>query len=93
MDTTEEANVPESALVPLAVVGDLEAFNELVLLHQDRVFRQALWILNDDTAAEDATQEALIKIVTRLSSFAGHAALRRRDATRPQEHLRATPGT
>ncbi len=50
---------------------DLEAFNQLVLLHQDSVFRQALWILNDAAAAEDASQEAFLLAYRKIQSFHG----------------------
>jgi RNA polymerase sigma-70 factor (ECF subfamily) len=64
-----EATTQENRLVRQAQNGSLEAFNELVLRHQDRVFRQALWILNDDAAAEDATQEAFLQAYRKLDTF------------------------
>lgn len=50
---------------------DLAGFNELVLSHQDQVYRQALWILGDETAAEDATQEAFLRAYCSFSTFNG----------------------
>jgi len=51
--------------------GNLEAFNELVLTYQDCVFRQALWLLNDEAAAEDAAQEAFYRAYRKINTFDG----------------------
>jgi RNA polymerase sigma-70 factor, ECF subfamily len=51
--------------------GSLEAFNELVLTYQDCVFRQALWLLNDEAAAEDAAQEAFYRAYRKIHTFDG----------------------
>ena len=51
--------------------GNLEAFNELVLIYQDCVFRQALWLLNDEAAAEDAAQEAFYRAYRKIHTFDG----------------------
>lgn len=58
-------------LIEQAKGGDLEAFNELILAHQDLVYRQAFYILGDETAAEDATQEAFLKVYRSLNTFHG----------------------
>lgn len=49
--------------------GNLEAFNALVLTYQDCVFRQALWLLNDEAAAEDASQEVFLKAYRKIHTF------------------------
>jgi RNA polymerase sigma-70 factor, ECF subfamily len=59
------------ALVIQSRRGSLEAFNEVVLACQDQVFRQAFWILGDEAAAEDATQEAFILAFNKLDSYLG----------------------
>jgi RNA polymerase sigma-70 factor (ECF subfamily) len=51
--------------------GNLEAFNEIVLIYQDRIYRQALWILNDEDAAEDACQEAFLRAYRKIHTFNG----------------------
>ncbi len=51
--------------------GNLEAFNELVLAHQERVFRHALWMLGDAAAAEDACQEAFLSAYRKIHTFQG----------------------
>lgn len=55
--------------------GDLDAFNELVLAYQDRVYNLAYRILGDPAAAEDATQEAFIAAYRHLSTFRGGSFL------------------
>jgi RNA polymerase sigma-70 factor (ECF subfamily) len=59
----------EKALIINAQNGDLAAFNELVLIYQDVVYRQALWMLKEQEAAEDATQESLIKAYRKITMF------------------------
>ena len=61
----------ENALVASASRGDLDAFNSLVLLHQDFLFNLAARTLGDDDRAEDAVQEALISAFRSLHSFHG----------------------
>lgn len=61
----------ETALVQAAKQGDLDAFNRLVLAHQDLAFNIAYRMLRDSAAAEDATQEAFISAYRNLNSFRG----------------------
>jgi RNA polymerase sigma factor (sigma-70 family) len=61
----------ESALIRDAQGGDLEAFNRLVLSHQDMLFSTALRILGDDDLAADATQEAFLSAFRGLRSYRG----------------------
>jgi len=65
----------EGQLVTAAQRGDLDAFNELVLAYQDRVYNLAYRILGDPAAAEDATQETFIAAYRRLSTFRGGSFL------------------
>ncbi len=51
--------------------GNLEAFNKLVLIYQDRVYSQALWLLNDEADAEDASQEAFLLAYRNIQQFNG----------------------
>jgi RNA polymerase sigma factor (sigma-70 family) len=52
-----------------ALDGDREALDTLVRALQDDVYRLALRMLWNREDAEDATQEILVRIVTRLSQF------------------------
>ncbi len=61
----------ESELIELALQGDLDAFNDLVRLYQDYAFNTAYRILGDEDSAADATQEAVISMYRKLSSYRG----------------------
>lgn len=64
------------ALVAGARAGDRDALDGLVRALQHDVYRLALRMTACREDAEDATQEALIKIVTRLDGFRGEASVR-----------------
>ena len=55
--------------IALAKEGDAKALETLIRGVQGRVHKLALRMLADPTAAQDATQEILIRIVTKLSTF------------------------
>ena len=64
-----------SGLVARAVDGDKAALEEVVRLLQDPLYRLALRMTWRPADAEDATQEILIRVVTRLASWRGEAEL------------------
>ena len=66
----------DESLVAKARNGDMDALDALVRQHQSWVFNLALRMVWRREVAEDATQEILIKAVTKLSTFAGHSAFR-----------------
>ena len=49
--------------------GETEAFGELVLSYQDRLFHALFHSFGDRTEAEDVVQEAFVQAFTKLSSF------------------------
>jgi RNA polymerase sigma factor (sigma-70 family) len=57
------------AIARAAIGGDREALNTLVAALQGDIFGLALRMLWNREDAEDATQEILVRIVTRLSQF------------------------
>ena len=59
-----------------AADGDSTALEQVVAAVRDGIFRLALRMLWHPEDAEDATQEALVKIVTRVGSYRGEAAFR-----------------
>ena len=61
----------ETELIKLAVDGDLEAFNQLVLQHQEVAYNVAYRIMADENAAADATQEAVISMYRKLDTYRG----------------------
>jgi RNA polymerase sigma factor (sigma-70 family) len=61
----------EEYLIYQAQHGDLTAFNELVLLYQEAVYRQAYWILGEVEAAEEASQEVFLRVYRNIHTFHG----------------------
>jgi RNA polymerase sigma factor (sigma-70 family) len=64
------------ALADGAQAGDSKALADLVQAIADDVYRLALRMLWHPQDAEDASQEALVRIVTRIASFRGEASFR-----------------
>ena len=64
-----------TSTVCAAQAGDAAALEQLVLSVHDRVYRLSLRMTARPPDAEDATQEILIRVITRLSTFRGEAAL------------------
>jgi RNA polymerase sigma-70 factor (ECF subfamily) len=58
-------------LVRRAQSGDLDAFNLLVLAHQDQAYSLALRFMGQRPAAEDATQEAFLRAYRSIRTFRG----------------------
>ena len=69
-------DVEDRALVARAASGDRQALHELVQRHQAWIYNIAVRMLAHPQDAEDATQEILIKALTRLSSFEGRSRFR-----------------
>jgi RNA polymerase sigma factor (sigma-70 family) len=63
-------------VVAAAAAGDRAAAEEVLAAVRDDVYRLALRMLWHPEDAQDATQEALIRILTRLGSYRGEAAFR-----------------
>lgn len=68
-DTLQHAR--DKALVERAVGGDLEAFNEIVLIYQDYLFALVVRVVHDRDSAADAVQEALFSCYRNLDRFRG----------------------
>jgi len=69
-------DVEDRALVARAAAGDRDALHDLVHRHQPWIYNIAVRMLGHPQDAEDATQEVLIKTLTRLSSFEGRSRFR-----------------
>lgn len=61
----------EDALVRMAAMGDLDAFNQLVLIYQDMTYNHARALLGDPDLAEDAAQEGFVKAFQAMHSYRG----------------------
>lgn len=61
----------EAAMIRAARSRDLDAFNELVLTYQARVYALAYRIMGDPASASDATQEAFVSAFKNIRRFRG----------------------
>jgi len=66
----------DQALVMRARSGDRQALEDLIERHQGWIYNIAVRMLYHPQDAEDATQEILVKVLTRLSSFEGRSSFR-----------------
>jgi RNA polymerase sigma factor (sigma-70 family) len=64
-------NARDRALVERAVAGELDAFNELVILYQGYLFSLVVRVVNDRDSAADAVQEAFISCYRNIHRFRG----------------------
>jgi RNA polymerase sigma factor (sigma-70 family) len=67
---------PLSEIVPRATAGDQRALEDLVQAIQHQIYGLALRMLGHPEDAADATQEILLRIITRLNQFRGESAFR-----------------
>lgn len=63
-------------LIEAALKGDKKSLEELILRHQAWIYNIALRMVFYPQEAEDVTQEVLIKIITKLSSFRRESSFR-----------------
>jgi RNA polymerase sigma factor (sigma-70 family) len=66
----------DQELVQMAKEGSRAALEELIVRHQTWIYNLALRMVHRPEDAKDATQEVLIKLLTRLSTFEGRSSLR-----------------
>ena len=69
------ADPPDEQLVSRAQGGDRDALEQLVGRHGPWIFNMAARMVRRHDAA-DVTQEVLVKVITRLSTFRGESAFR-----------------
>jgi RNA polymerase sigma-70 factor (ECF subfamily) len=62
-------------LTDLTATGDLEAFEQLVARHRNKLYHLARRLTDTDEDAEDVLQEALFNAFRAISGFNGHASL------------------
>ena len=55
--------------------GDLDAFDQLVALHQNKVFNLCRWNLGNDDDAADAAQDVFVRAWKAIARFRGDCAL------------------
>jgi RNA polymerase sigma factor (sigma-70 family) len=64
------------ALVARATNGDRSALELLVLRHQAWIYNVAVRMVSNTHDAEEVSQEVLVKVITKLSTFKGESAFR-----------------
>lgn len=69
------AALPDAELVAHAQRGEREAYRHIMQRGNQRLFRIARGVLNDDAEAEDAVQEAYTLAFAKLGEFRGEANL------------------
>ncbi len=65
----------DAELLARVVAGDHEAFNDIMLRHEDRVFSVCLRIMGNREQALDATQETFLTTFRKAGQFKGDSAL------------------
>jgi RNA polymerase sigma factor (sigma-70 family) len=71
-----EDDSADSILVKQAIGGDRAALEKLVLRHQAWVYNIAVRMVFRPHDAEEVTQEVLVKVITKLSTFKGESTFR-----------------
>ena len=71
-----EDDSADSVLVEQAIGGDRAALEKLVLRHQAWVYNIAVRMVFQPQDAEELTQEVLVKVITKLSTFQGESKFR-----------------
>jgi RNA polymerase sigma factor (sigma-70 family) len=71
-----ETNAEDKLLVEQAVKGDKKSLEQLIKRHQSWIYNIAIKMVWNPSDAEDVTQETLIKIITKLSTFRGDSSFR-----------------
>jgi RNA polymerase sigma-70 factor (ECF subfamily) len=64
----------DETLVKAAQKGDMQAFEELVARHRDKIYARAFSMMRNEEEAIDLSQEAWIKSWQRLKQFQGDAS-------------------
>jgi len=67
----EKMEMDESKLIKGAIQGNLNAFNQLVMIYQTAVYNTALRIVYDEDRANDLAQTAFISAWQHMDSFKG----------------------
>src|SRR5688572_6517310 len=75
-DEVPETEADDLELVRRIRDGSRDALEALVTRHQDWIYNIALRMVYHPHDAEDATQEVLIKVLTKLSTFEGRSSFR-----------------
>ena len=70
------SDATDAELVEQAKNGDRTALEKLVLRHQAWIYNIAVRMVFQPHDAEEVTQEVLVKVITKLSTFKGESKVR-----------------
>lgn len=65
----------DSLLISNAINGDMSAFEKIISMHEQSVYRIALRYTKNESDALDISQETFIKVYRAISSFKGDSSL------------------
>ena len=71
----QAASGDESHLIERCRGGDLDAFDEIVARHQNRIFNLCYWMLSDREEAADAAQDAFVRAFRSIANFRSESTL------------------
>src|SRR5256884_9973658 len=74
MSDKDHSSADDRALVKAAQQGDMQAFEELVARHRDKIYARAFSMMRNEEQAIDLSQEAWVKSWQRLKQFQGEAS-------------------
>jgi len=74
MTKNDHSSTDDQALVRAAQQGDLDAFEELVARHRDKIYARAYSMMRNEEEAIDLPQEAWVKGWQRLGQFQGESS-------------------
>jgi RNA polymerase sigma-70 factor (ECF subfamily) len=64
----------DDQLVAQARMGDVDAFTELALRHQEKIFQTVYWMTKNQQDADDLCQEAFLHAYKHLKNFEGKSS-------------------
>ena len=76
VDDSARTDLEDHALVTRVRSGSREGLEQLVLRHQAWIYNIAVRMVFHPQDAEEVTQEVLIKVITKLSTFKGESKFR-----------------
>ena len=74
LNESSYSSVDDKALVKQAQKGDMQAFEELVARHRDKIYARAYSMMRNEEEAIDLSQEAWVKAWQRLAQFQGESS-------------------
>src|SRR5260370_5807596 len=74
MKTEDHSAASDEQLVGAAKRGDMDAFEELVARHRDKIYARAFSMMRNECEALDLSQEAWVKSWQRLKQFQGESS-------------------